>query len=68
MLCESSGGYKRLYLAVAKRLGIETALVSPEQVGRLTKPRPGRRALPRQVRQKSRAREHAATSPATSSV
>jgi transposase len=37
VLCESSGGYERLYLAVAARLGIETALVSPEQVGRLTK-------------------------------
>ena len=37
VLCESSGGYERLYLAVARRLGIETALVSPEQVGRLTK-------------------------------
>lgn len=37
VLCESSGGYERLYLAVARRLGFETALVSPEQVGRLTK-------------------------------
>lgn len=37
VLCEASGGYERLYLAVAERLGIETALVSPEQVGRLTK-------------------------------
>ena len=37
VLCEASGGYERLYLAVAERLGIETALVSPEQVGKLTK-------------------------------
>ena len=37
VLCEASGGYERLYLRVADRLGIETALVSPEQVGRLTK-------------------------------
>ena len=37
VLCEASGGYERLYLSVAARLGIETALVSPEQVGRLTK-------------------------------
>lgn len=37
VLCETSGGYERLYLSVAERLGIETALVSPEQVGRLTK-------------------------------
>ena len=37
VLCESSGGYEHLYLSVARRLGIETALVSAEQVGRLTK-------------------------------
>lgn len=37
VLCEASGVAERLYLGVAERLGIETALVSPEQVGRLTK-------------------------------
>ena len=37
VLCEASGGYERLYLSVARRLGIETVLVSPEQVGQLTK-------------------------------
>ena len=37
VLCEASGGYERLYLTVAQRLGIETALVSPEQSKSLTK-------------------------------
>ena len=37
VVCESSGGYERLFLRVARGLGFETALVSPEQVGRLTK-------------------------------
>ena len=37
VLCEPSGGYERLYLSVACRLGIETALVSPEQSRSLTK-------------------------------
>lgn len=37
VLCEASGGYERLLLSVARRLGFETALVSSEQVGQLTK-------------------------------
>lgn len=37
VVCESSGGYERLFLALARRRGFETALVSPEQVGQLTK-------------------------------
>lgn len=37
VLCEPSGGYERLYLSVARHLGIETALVSPEQSRSLTK-------------------------------
>ena len=36
VLCESSGGYERALLAVARRAGHETALVSSEQVGQLT--------------------------------
>lgn len=37
VLCESTGGYERTLLAVARRAGHETALVSSEQVGQLTK-------------------------------
>lgn len=37
VVCEASGGYERTLLAVARRAGHETALVSPEQVGQLTK-------------------------------
>ena len=37
VLCESTGGYERTLLAVARRAGHETALVSAEQVGQLTK-------------------------------
>ena len=37
VVCEASGGYERLLLAVAERLGLGTALVSGEQVGALTK-------------------------------
>ena len=37
VLCEPSGGYEQLYLTLARRLGIETALVSPEQSRSLTK-------------------------------
>ncbi len=37
VLCEASGGYERLLLSVAQRLGFQTALVSSEQVGQLTK-------------------------------
>lgn len=40
VVCESSGGYERLFLRVARGLEFETALVSPEQVGRLTKLEP----------------------------
>jgi hypothetical protein len=32
VLCESSGGFERPLLAVARRLGMQTALVSPERV------------------------------------
>jgi transposase len=32
VLCESSGGYERPLLRVARRLGMQTALVSPERV------------------------------------
>ena len=37
VLCESSGGYERLFLSVARRMGLETALVSPERVHGLKK-------------------------------
>ena len=37
VLCEASGGYERTLLAVARRTGHQTALVSSEQVGQLTK-------------------------------
>ncbi len=37
VLCEPSGGYERTLLAVARRAGHGTALVSAEQVGQLTK-------------------------------
>ena len=37
MICEASGGYERTLLAVARRAGHQTALVSSEQVGDLTK-------------------------------
>ena len=37
VICEASGGYERTLLAVARRAGHETALVSSEQVGQLTK-------------------------------
>ena len=37
VICEASGGYERALLAVARRAGHETALVSSEQVGDLTK-------------------------------
>ena len=36
VLCESTGGYEQTLLTVARRAGHETALVSPEQVGKLT--------------------------------
>ena len=36
-LCESSGGYERLFLSVARRMGLQTALVSPERVHGLKK-------------------------------
>jgi transposase len=37
VICESSGGFERLFLRVAQRLGFETALVSPEQAKSFTK-------------------------------
>ncbi|MEM6325817.1 MAG: transposase [Bacteroidota bacterium] len=37
VLCEPTGGYERALLAVARRQGHETALVSPEQLRQLTK-------------------------------
>ena len=37
VICEASGGYERTLLAVARRAGHQTALVSSEQVGQLTK-------------------------------
>lgn len=37
VVCEASGGYEKLLLATAERLGLDTALVSGEQVGVLTK-------------------------------
>ncbi|MDT7855625.1 transposase [Rubrivirga sp. S365] len=37
VLCEASGGYERALLAVARRAGHQTALISAEQVGQLTK-------------------------------
>ena len=37
VLCEASGGFERTLLAVARRAGHDTALVSSEQVGQLTK-------------------------------
>ena len=37
VLCESTGGYEQTLLAVARRAGHQTALVSWEQVGQLTK-------------------------------
>ena len=37
VICEASGGYERTLLAVARRAGYQTALVSSEQVGQLTK-------------------------------
>lgn len=37
VLCESTGGYERTLLAVARRAGHETALVSPEQLRQLAK-------------------------------
>lgn len=37
VLCESSGGYERLFLSVARRMGLQTALVSPERVHGLKK-------------------------------
>lgn len=37
VLCESSGGFERLFLRVAQRRGFEAALVSPEQAKNLTK-------------------------------
>ncbi len=37
VLCESSGGFERPLLAVARRLGMQTALVSPERVHQLKK-------------------------------
>ena len=36
VLCESTGGYEQTLLTVARRTGHETALVSPEQAGKLT--------------------------------
>lgn len=37
VICEASGGFERTLLAVARRAGHQTALVSSEQVGQLTK-------------------------------
>lgn len=37
VLCESSGGYERLFLSIARRMGLRTALVSPERVHGLKK-------------------------------
>lgn len=37
VLCESSGGYERVLLSVARRRGLRTALVSPERVHGLKK-------------------------------
>jgi transposase len=37
IVADPFGAYEQLYLSVARRLGIETALVSPEQSKSLTK-------------------------------